>query len=83
MNNKRIICNGCKIETDSFFMTEYKDGRSYCSACNIKLHVDQHNKRKYSKRIRVWSDVKSCYKYSATEVKRFKREGEKRTKFWR
>jgi len=44
MNNKRIICDGCKIDTDSFFMTEYKDGRSYCSACNIKLHVEEHNR---------------------------------------
>jgi len=49
MNNKRIICDGCKIDTDSFFITEYKDGRNYCSACNIKLHVEQHNRENVAK----------------------------------
>ena len=46
MNNKRIVC---KIYTDTFFITEYKDGRSYCSACNIKLHIDQHNRENVAK----------------------------------
>jgi hypothetical protein len=30
-------------------MTEYKDGKSYCSACNIKLHLEQHNRENIAK----------------------------------
>ena len=77
---KRILCDGCKVYTDSFFITEYKDGKSYCSACNIKLHIELHNKEQLVKESEFDKMIKAAVSTPQLKLKDLKERLKKERK---
>jgi uncharacterized Zn finger protein (UPF0148 family) len=58
--NNKVLCDGCGTYFYPFFITTYKDGKNYCSACNIKEQLAQRDREDLAKESELDKMIKAA-----------------------